>query len=391
MKHALSTITGVDEDMLDGRPCQSASVARRMSWAAMRQTTRVEDLAYSLFGIFDINMPLLYGESDKAFIRLQEEILKERNDPIILAWGQDLQEHDTERYSRWIYLQPNRSRSDSNLLSGILAASPSQFAKSGDYISLKHSLTTLSITTRGLSTELRKRSRPWKSMGRSYSKTSMWQTGFALGCRHRLHTGTQITNDVYKVKDNIYLRFSSGLQGFYDTELTMSVTGVILPKSDTSIYSEHPFYRRLMFFITPMQSRFRLEEAQGGHLDLAANHAMCNSRDHVALLFKDTYTEARFVVSIAGRFVSLQLQLPEKSHQHGMASRLGIQSSDKLIIRLPNSGEDDFCIHAILKKDKTMGPVHYYLVLFGTDIEISATEPLQLWHTRCKTTPVTSE
>jgi hypothetical protein len=57
-----------------------------MSWAADRQTTRVEDRAYSLLGIFDVNMPLLYGEGPKAFIRLQEEILRESPDLSIFAW-----------------------------------------------------------------------------------------------------------------------------------------------------------------------------------------------------------------------------------------------------------------------------------------------------------------
>lgn len=47
-----------------------------MKWAAYRETTRVEDKAYCLMGVFSVNMPLLYGEGDRAFIRLQEEILK---------------------------------------------------------------------------------------------------------------------------------------------------------------------------------------------------------------------------------------------------------------------------------------------------------------------------
>lgn len=48
------------------------SVAQKMmSWAAGRETTRVEDRVYSLLGIFDINMPLMYGEKENAFIRLQ--------------------------------------------------------------------------------------------------------------------------------------------------------------------------------------------------------------------------------------------------------------------------------------------------------------------------------
>lgn len=65
------------------------SVATRMSWASMRITTREEDIAYSLMGIFDINMPLLYGEGSKAFKRLQEEIIRTwtRVDHSILVWG----------------------------------------------------------------------------------------------------------------------------------------------------------------------------------------------------------------------------------------------------------------------------------------------------------------
>lgn len=63
-------------------------IAERMPWAAARCTTRVEDCTYSLlFGIFDLHMPLLYGEGEKAFIRLQEEILKVGDDASILAWS----------------------------------------------------------------------------------------------------------------------------------------------------------------------------------------------------------------------------------------------------------------------------------------------------------------
>jgi hypothetical protein len=60
--------------------------ARKMSWAAGRKCTRREDEAYALLGLFDVNMALLYGEGDKAFIRLQEEILRHTKDVTILAW-----------------------------------------------------------------------------------------------------------------------------------------------------------------------------------------------------------------------------------------------------------------------------------------------------------------
>jgi hypothetical protein len=58
-----------------------------MSWAAHRKTTRLEDQAYCLLGIFGVNMPLLYGEGSKAFLRLQEEILKVSDDQTIFAWN----------------------------------------------------------------------------------------------------------------------------------------------------------------------------------------------------------------------------------------------------------------------------------------------------------------
>ncbi|RSL61463.1 hypothetical protein CEP54_006201 [Fusarium duplospermum] len=63
----------------------SFSVATRMSWASGRVTTRVEDQAYALLGLFNVNMPLLYGEGTKAFRRLQEEIIRISNDQSILA------------------------------------------------------------------------------------------------------------------------------------------------------------------------------------------------------------------------------------------------------------------------------------------------------------------
>ncbi|CEF86477.1 unnamed protein product [Fusarium graminearum] len=64
----------------------TTSIAQRMSWAADRVTTRKEDSAYSLMGLFGINMPLLYGEGEKAFYRLQEEIMRVSDDHSLFAW-----------------------------------------------------------------------------------------------------------------------------------------------------------------------------------------------------------------------------------------------------------------------------------------------------------------
>ncbi|KAK1759837.1 heterokaryon incompatibility protein-domain-containing protein [Echria macrotheca] len=79
----------VVHEILNARPLDSASIATRMSWLANRRTTRVEDMAYCMLGIFDINMPLLYGEGIRAFQRLQEEILKNSDDHSIFCWTWD--------------------------------------------------------------------------------------------------------------------------------------------------------------------------------------------------------------------------------------------------------------------------------------------------------------
>jgi len=83
----VSEITSVDESiLLRHKGLDSIPVGRRMSWAAGRQTTRLEDMAYSLLGIFGVNMPLIYGEGEKAFMRLQEEIIRQNNDLSIFLW-----------------------------------------------------------------------------------------------------------------------------------------------------------------------------------------------------------------------------------------------------------------------------------------------------------------
>src|SRR6266480_980749 len=102
----LERITGIPVDILCGGNLSEYCVAEIMSWAQNRKTTRVEDVAYSLLGLFNINMPLLYGEGNKAFVRLQEEILKSTGDYSLFAW--------TDR-------RPS--------IDNIFASSPSQFRK----------------------------------------------------------------------------------------------------------------------------------------------------------------------------------------------------------------------------------------------------------------------
>ncbi|KAF2673052.1 HET-domain-containing protein, partial [Microthyrium microscopicum] len=90
-RHHIAHITKIHEEALRGGAvaCREFSIAQKMSWASGRQSTRDEDNAYSLLGLFDVQMPLLYGEGTKAFIRLQEEIMKSSDDQSIFAWEYD--------------------------------------------------------------------------------------------------------------------------------------------------------------------------------------------------------------------------------------------------------------------------------------------------------------
>lgn len=83
----LEQVTGIASDVLrKEKSLAEVSVANRMNWAAARETSREEDIAYCLMGLFDVNMPMLYGEGSKAFLRLQEEIVKHIKDDSLFAW-----------------------------------------------------------------------------------------------------------------------------------------------------------------------------------------------------------------------------------------------------------------------------------------------------------------
>jgi len=81
-KDLLQSITGITH-LFDYK---DASVAQKLSWVSQRETTRLEDQAYCLLGLFNVNMPLLYGEGSAAFYRLQLEILSKTDDDTIFAW-----------------------------------------------------------------------------------------------------------------------------------------------------------------------------------------------------------------------------------------------------------------------------------------------------------------
>ncbi|KAJ3571926.1 hypothetical protein NPX13_g5213 [Xylaria arbuscula] len=134
----LSRITGINLNILRHQePLSAVCVAQKMSWARSRRATREEDIAYSLMGIFDINMPLLYGEGQKAFMRLQSEIIQSSPDLSILAWFDDALQF--EEYSK------------ESTFSTVLASSPDSFKGCDAFTELQnHSSPVFSVSNRGL-------------------------------------------------------------------------------------------------------------------------------------------------------------------------------------------------------------------------------------------------
>ncbi|CAF9911505.1 MAG: hypothetical protein ALECFALPRED_007343 [Alectoria fallacina] len=113
LRTKISAVTGIEANYVISIPPKYFSnapcVAKKMSWLSRRVTSRAEDMAYCMLGLFDVNMPLLYGEGGKkAFLRLQLEIIRKSDDESIFAWTS------------------NRNSS------GMLAFHPSDFANSGD-------------------------------------------------------------------------------------------------------------------------------------------------------------------------------------------------------------------------------------------------------------------
>ncbi|KAK5133173.1 hypothetical protein LTR08_008109 [Meristemomyces frigidus] len=90
----LSRTTTIPEIVLsDASTLKNYSVAQRMSWAAHRRTERVEDIAYSLMGLFGVSIPIQYGDREKAFLKLQQAIIESSDDESIFSWLLDDTSH----------------------------------------------------------------------------------------------------------------------------------------------------------------------------------------------------------------------------------------------------------------------------------------------------------
>ena len=96
------------EVLIGKRHLADVPIAQRLSWAAPRKTTRVEDLTYSMMDIVHVKIPVAYGEGRYAFIRLQGEALKRDPDQSVFAWGRFLNPLDLPQC-------PTDSAADSSL------------------------------------------------------------------------------------------------------------------------------------------------------------------------------------------------------------------------------------------------------------------------------------
>jgi len=150
----ISKRTNIDVDYLTGvRSTEQASIATRMSWAASRKTTRKEDKAYCLMGLFLVSMPMLYGEGDRAFIRLQEEIMRHSDDQSLFAWATPSEAPDSKSSN----VKAARSTVAENVKHGLLADSPKAFADSHSVIPWSNikEQSPFVMTNLGLSIDLR--------------------------------------------------------------------------------------------------------------------------------------------------------------------------------------------------------------------------------------------
>ena len=192
LKRKLSSITGIQTFHIFEHT--SASAAQKMSWASGRKTTRVEDMAYSLMGIFDVNMPLLYGEGRNAFIRLQHEIVKISDDESIFAWEDGLLRE-----------------------SGMFAQSPKAFANSRDIVQINDlhplyvSRAPYAVTNRGLAIE-----NFAHGESESIRVSDLDISLLSLNCRRQAQSGTEpieqrIMIELTETSRDAFLRWSPRL------------------------------------------------------------------------------------------------------------------------------------------------------------------------------------
>ncbi len=155
----LEEITGVWRGVL---VCETrvsdVSVGERISWASRRNTTRVEDEAYSLMGLFNVTIPTIYGDGRRAFQRLQHEIMKQSSDTTLFAWDNVVEDGTftlAEQLKNHHFFDTNHE----TYASYLLAPSPAMFKKMFGQ-SLKHTPSSTNLLEPYLEWQ-------WKDLDRS--------------------------------------------------------------------------------------------------------------------------------------------------------------------------------------------------------------------------------
>jgi hypothetical protein len=169
---SITEVTHINPRVLRGERPSTCTIAERMRWAAGRKTRRKEDIAYCLLGLFEVNLPLLYGEGDKAFLRLQEQILRQEEDYTIFAWTSQMDTYST--------------------LTGLLASSPNDFAEASIGNGWKPTLATKTYFTNLTHQSL---DRPWASVQdhADYRLMTIWNDSWVTE-NQVTHEPLQITN-----------------------------------------------------------------------------------------------------------------------------------------------------------------------------------------------------
>ncbi|KAK3949794.1 HET domain-protein [Pseudoneurospora amorphoporcata] len=266
LKHVLAEITQISESVLENSALlPTIPAAQRMSWASSRVTTRPEDMAYCLLGIFDVQIPLLYGEGEKAFIRLQEEIIKETNDFSLFAWKTG-RGSATQHQKHW----------------GILAPSPKEFASCRDIEVWGNPLYNAEclITSKGLRITpapgdgLRSGSSRFKNVEGTYI--------LDLGCYHRSQKDKAIGVFLQQHGSDLYCRVmpeilpmwptGPGQQPVLRKSRGFHITKTVSQVASTMLGSSHRWAFNLSQVFTamadikyrPQQSQFQPEESWDG-------------------------------------------------------------------------------------------------------------------------------
>ncbi|KAK0129725.1 hypothetical protein ONS96_000285 [Cadophora gregata f. sp. sojae] len=289
----ITTITGIHHKMLQGANPETFSVAQRMSWASKRTTTRTEDIAYSLLGIFGVNMPMLYGEGEKAFIRLQEEIMKHSNDHSLFAWSVE-----GEGYR------------------GLLAKSPASFQQSYDVVPSFNKLSHVPyfVTNFGLSITL------------AFIPWAMDTYFVALDCERE---------DKYDSRIGIYLK----LLREKDQAARISLDGTDFPTFELRnfplVHLRQIYVRQQVWFVAPQPDRLygfwirtlppMIMFAKGSRFAVAD----CNQPIY------RTEVLSRNVWNDGERFLKLE------TGEHGTAGRIWYESVDKHRYTVFKIGFDD--------------------------------------------------